>query len=260
MLDMSSAQLYDIGISNRHKADALNKEEGHLQGYNCPKCRNKGYFFIGDTDRIISQECSCMPKRGALARMQRFGVDAGKYTFDGFSASDEWQKLLKTKAMGFVESPVGWFMISGQSGCGKTHLCVAVCSALINDGREVIYAPWRETIQDIKRQMRNDYQGILLLDELKKADVVYIDDFMKSSSAQGNSSPTDADVSIAYELINVRYVGNKTTIFSTERNMTELLSYDEAMAGRIAEKCGDNIVNIPQDIHKNYRLRNMRRL
>ena len=44
---------------------------------------------------------------------------------------------------------------------------------------------------------------------------------------------------------------------STEFSLEELLQLDEALASRIIQRAGDNIVVVKNDPHKNFRLQNV---
>ena len=92
------------------------------------------------------------------------------------------------------------------------------------------------------------------INELIKVDVLYLDDLLK-----GNAAPSDADIRLLFEIINGRYLGSrKITIISSELTLKELMSIDEAIAGRIAERIGTGlqyVFTIPKDAKMNYRVR-----
>jgi hypothetical protein len=67
--------------------------------------------------------------------------------------------------------------------------------------------------------------------------------------------PTRADVNLAFEIINARGAANKITIISSECTLTDLIDIDEAVGGRIKQKCGAHCWSIDPDRSKNYRLR-----
>ena len=70
--------------------------------------------------------------------------------------------------------------------------------------------------------------------------------------------PTPADINVAFELINYRYINpGLTTIISSERTLSELLEIDETTAGRIAEctKLGGYCINLKKDASRNWRMR-----
>ena len=73
-----------------------------------------------------------------------------------------------------------------------------------------------------------------LLTPFKTVPVLYIDDLFKTEAGK---LPTTADVNIAFEIINHRYINpDYITVISTEKTMDELIAIDEAVAkGRKGE-------------------------
>lgn len=248
---------YDPEAQTKRKADTLNKTEGDLNredGYECGICRNKGYVVKVDEGYLICVRCRCMEARNAIRRMRSSGLKdvIRRYTFENYQAEEPWQQTLKEAAMDYARAPEGWFALCGQSGCGKTHLCTAICRELLLAGMHVRYMLWRDEIVRIK-QGGEELQG--LLEELKNVQVLYIDDLFKS----GDLRPTAADINYAFEILNYRYNNPKLlTILSSELTEDELLDVDEAVGGRIYERARAFTVGRSRD--KNYRLRKAVRL
>ena len=180
------------------------------------------------------------------------------YTFGKFEVSENWQKTVQNAAASYAKSPQGWFFIGGQSGCGKTHICTAICRELILQGLDVVYMLWRDEITRLKAMVTDvdKYDNNIQL--FKRAEVLYIDDFFKMGRGIGNNDmqkPTMADINIAFELLNYRSINNLQTIISSEFNIAELLEIDQALAGRIVENANPMPLVIRPDIKKNYRLK-----
>lgn len=258
---------YDPGMSERMKAETANSESGKLNqqdGYDCQICRNKGYIIRAVEEngfwRIVAQECQCMKIRRTIRRMEKSGLKnlMRDYTFGKFEASENWQKTVQNAAASYAKSPQGWFFIGGQSGCGKTHICTAICRELILQGLDVVYMLWRDEITRLKAMVTDvdKYDNNIQL--FKRAEVLYIDDFFKMGRGVGNNDiqkPTMADINIAFELLNYRSINNLQTIISSEFNIAELLEIDQALAGRIVENANPMPIVIRPDIKKNYRLK-----
>ena len=163
---------------------------------------------------------------------------------------------IRNRAEGFLEKAMSGsgrgFFIGGQTGCGKTHICTALTVSLINSGKSARYMLWTDEAARLKACV-NDDQYASLMWPLKAVGVLYIDDLFKPTGASGQ--PTQADIRLAYELINYRYNStNKVTIISSERTTGELCEIDEAIGGRIVEKSGQYCINIARDRAKNWRL------
>ena len=261
---MGSVQSFDPMLLARMKADSHNKTVGKYTETDCRKCLNRGDLAVVREDgSIVFRECSCMPARRAIRKMEKSGLKnvIRDMTFDRFRATEPWQEHFRATAMAYAENPEGWLLICGQSGSGKTHLCTAVCRQRLLLGEEVRYMPWRDDIGALKAQSRDGAEKSKLLSELKTAPLLYIDDLFKCGrSADGTANPTSADVNIAFEIINYRYINQLPTILSTEKTPEELLDIDEATASRIIELAGANVLHISRNPERNHRLRKVRTL
>ena len=253
-----SAGSCDAFTMAKMRAEAYNTSVGALTDYDCPKCLNRGGFLIPHEDGSVGfRECSCNVIRRCIRQMEASGLKniISTRTFENFEVHEDWQKVLRDGAMAFAEKPEGGFLICGQSGSGKTHLCTAICRQCLLSGREVRYMPWRDEIGFLKTgsdaAAREDR-----LRELKQAQILYIDDLFKTgAAADGSRRSTGADVNLAFEVMNYRYTNQLCTVISTELSAQELLQVDEALGGRILEMAKDHIFNIRKDHSRNWRLR-----
>ena len=232
----------------------MNDAEGNLQGYDCKICHNKGIVYFRQGDEIVSKNCDCMKVRESLARIKNSGLSnlSEKYTFDRYIIEHDFQKVVKDKAVNFLKNNAKWFFIGGQIGCGKSHICTAIVGELLKQGKQARYMQWRDDVVNLKSHANTpDYP--YMIKQFKNAEVLYIDDLFKMEVGK---SPTTADINIAFEIINHRYINpDFTTIISSEKTIMDMLSIDQAIASRICEYAGEYMVNISEDIHKNYRLR-----
>lgn len=236
------------------RVQVMNDTEGSLQGYNCNICHNKGIVYMRRGEEIVSKDCECMKTRESLDRIKKSGLSnlLDKYTFGAYRTDSDFQKLIKGKALTFLKNNAKWFFIGGQIGCGKSHICTAIVGELLKQGKQARYMQWRDDVVKLKSHA-NSYEYELLIKPFKNAEVLYIDDLFKTRAGE---FPTSADVNIAFEIINQRYINpDFITIISSERTISDMLKIDEAVASRICEYAGDYTINISPDIHKNYRLR-----
>lgn len=260
--DVTPAKDYE-----QFKVDGLNNTIGDrdkADGYNCPTCKNKGYIakLVDNGDGSYSHciaDCKCVEVRNSIMRMKRSGLKdiITDYTFGKYEDSEPWQKTMKTAAMEFAKNPDGWFFLGGQSGCGKTHLCTAICREFLLSGRSVQYMLWRDDVVPIKAAVNDVDTYRKLIDRFKTADVLYIDDLFKTGKAPDGSEMkiTGADINVAFEIINYRYNNPAVvTIISSELSEDELIDIDEATGGRIYERA-KTAFSIAKDRKKNYRIR-----
>lgn len=224
--------------------------EYDLGGVDCPLCENRGYIIERGSGLfdVYSHECACMKKRRSLRSLRKAGVEdmARRYTLEAYQTDTPRRTQIKDAARRFVESPEGWFFIVGQTGSGKTHICTAICTALIERGRELVFMPWVDESKRLKASvMDNDTHG-KRLEKFKTVPVLYIDDFLKGGAS-------DADLKLAFEILNARY--NDTalrTIISSEIELDGIMKLDEAVGGRIYERSRGFTVKAPPE---NWRLR-----
>lgn len=257
-----SVPQYDPIAHGKMKVDTINQKPGVLTGYDCPKCLNRGDIAVlRDDGSFFSRECDCMKIRRCVWEMEKSGLKniIKEKTFDAFAATEEWQKAIKAGAMAYAEDLGGWLLFCGQPGSGKTHLCTAACRHRLLAGDEVRYMPWRDKIAEIKAMALDNENRAKILQNLKTAQILYIDDLYKvGRAADGSSNPTGADVGIAFEIINHRYINHLPTIVSTEKTPQELVEIDEATGSRIIEMAGRNVYSISKNPGRNYRLRGVK--
>ena len=243
-------------------ADWMNKERGkenEVDGYECEACLNRGYIYFANGVNTSCRECDCWQARRTIRRMMRSGLGPviKKYTFGKYKADEEWQKLIKSKAEAFAHDPSGWFFIGGASGAGKSHICTAICRSLLAK-HPVHYMMWEEEgfqLKGLTKDSPAEYQK--RMDRLKTVDVLYIDDFFSGRRERDGkrSMPSDADIRMAREILNARYVANKITIISSEWHSMEISELDNAIGGRIVEMGREYCINVGRTPDKNMRLR-----
>lgn len=255
------------------KADTFNtsrgdlNEKGSLSGVDCPKCFNRGCIMTavevspGQYETRV-QECGCMVVRRNIRRLKRSGLKdvTRQYTFKKYQTEEAWQKQIKLMAMDYVNEAKngepGWFFIGGQSGCGKTHICTAIAVQLLKNQMDLRYMVWRDEARKLKA-VANSPEYTAMLDEFKQVKVLYIDDFLKAGrDSFGNMKPTEADVALAFELLNYRNNNRDLlTIISSELTLEEIADIDEAIAGRIAQNAERHRLVVARKFGRNYRLR-----
>jgi len=241
-----------------------NRSIGHLNdvdGIDCNICHNKGFILRNINGQTVTFECSCQNKRKIVKQLKNAGIYdlIQKYTFENYQQDFDWQKEIYQKAIDFVNKNTSrCFFIGGQTGAGKTHICTAILCELIKKGYSAQYKIWGE-LQIKLKQTTYDNSNVYdnLIDELKKTQVLYIDDLFKFE-------PTKRDKEELFNILNARYnlakneEVNIITIISSEQTLAEFALIDEAIAGRIIEMCKNGyVINIKKDIKKNKRLKDL---
>lgn len=249
-----SARGYNDSIGTLHEQDEIY----------CEDCNNRGGFIeiqmVDLGDKKVPYEvyvnCKCQLSRENLRGSEKLTTESGlkdllTKNFDNYHANTEEQKRIKSSAFENVDQE-NWFFIGGQSGAGKSHICGAIAKSLLNQRKEVKYSIWINDFKELNFLQGERKEFNYKIGRLKDVDILLIDDFFKTKKGE---DITNADVQIAYEVINYRYNENKKTIISSELTINEIMKHDEALAGRIVEMAKPYIINIAKDINKNYRLK-----
>lgn len=221
--------------------------------YDCPICKNKGYVAYLRDGRYAERPCECQSIRRARISAQRSGMTGYlDKTLRGFETDTPWRKDLRDLAVQYLQDGgIGWFGVLGQSGCGKTHVCAAICNELMRREKRVLYFQWLTDGRKLIAQRFDEAAYEQAFRPMVEAEVLYIDDFFKT---QGDKL-TPTEIKTGLELINHRYNSGKVTILSSELLLEELQGIDEATAGRIAERCGRYLKQIGRAPGRNYRIR-----
>ncbi len=249
----------------QHFVDVDNARHGDLNkdGFDCKLCLNKGWIaVIQKESTYITQAtklCDCLEVRKMIHNAKNSGMgDLLDHRLEKFETNEEWQKSVLAFANQYLESKSeSWFAILGQSGAGKTMICSAIANKLLKRYKKVKFMTWTEFTEKLKR-MRFDEDRDEYFDEFSKAEVLYIDDFLKGtvSAANNNYQVNQTDVKYAFQLINERYNKRLTTIISSEFLIDDIREHvDEAVAGRINERCKEFCLQIRKDKDKNYRFK-----
>lgn len=240
----------------------FNNKQGTLKGYNCKICKNKGEVMMIRDGVEYYADCMCMSIRRSLENIRRSGLGnlLNLYTFKNYEHPTQWQTEALSVALRFTtDENASFFLICGQSGAGKSHLCTAISGRLLRQGLELHYMLWIDESTKIKQIALDQAKYSSMVEELKNVPVLYIDDFFKTDKT---TKPTAADVRLANEIINYRYnkcrsdkSNRMVTIISTELSIKQMNEIDSAITGRIVEMAKPNYIVQVFGSDKNYRLK-----
>lgn len=234
------------------KVDTYNQSQGEDDGtgIQCGVCNNRGDLaFLNDSEFFAVRPCKCAGTRLTVQRLQRQGLFeiAKEKTLPGFRTDTDTRKALKSIVKKFLaDKEPRWMILCGQSGAGKTHLCTAAFVRLSFDmGLDGRYLLWNSDGRRMKAAAKDGDEQ--LLNDFKRCNLLYIDDLFK---CKRDSEPSDADVRLAFEILDYRYNHKLMTIISTEMLLEDIRYLDEAIYRRIYEMCGPYIGNIGRDPDK----------
>lgn len=244
----------------------VNSDKKQVQGdgYNCSLCLNRGdTMFLEERNGVLYErayECKCMNVRRSIWRMKASGLEKSirDYTFKRFEVTQPWQQTMIDTARRYLKEGVSagrWLYFGGQPGCGKTHLCTAVAGKLLYE-RPLLYVIWPQISKKLKALVNDAEEYEQEVSKLESIEVLYIDDFFKPVKDDDGRTlpPTPADIKLAFEILNYRYINKLPTIMSSEWGVSELTDMDEATGSRIHERSQGYRMMITRDRSRNHRL------
>lgn len=225
--------------------------------------RADGYLFFPANDERASAGYIC-PERKTCTKLTEYrkgwlkrNIEFSKMpeqlrlkTLEGFEDKKHFQGILKKAASQYLATAKTsfkesrrppWIFIGGPSGCGKTHAVSAIVNELLNDGRPIRYISYGDLLRMIANR---DYEG---LNRISETQMLYLDDFWKIE-------PNDWEMKEIFNLIDFRYLHDLPTLITSEKTLGTLAQRDEAIAGRISEKCNTFVVGISPGNDRNYRI------
>lgn len=232
--------------------------------YKCTKCCDTGWI---ETDRNSYKKCICVDLKFIKKCWENYGVkpEAVK-TLKDYVSYNKICDAAKQKAFNYItcfteikERENNWFGVFGQSGSGKSHIVIALGSELLNRKDKpvrAVYMPYIEVMRELKANVLHDEYYIKLLNRYQRAEVLIIDDLFKDKVKKNKLAYelSEADIKHIYPIINYRYFNKLPTVISSECTPNMLIDLDEALGGRILERCNENIT-VFMGQENNYRLK-----
>lgn len=234
------------------------KIEGEPKQNCCSICDGIGFIPIIDTTgHTRYSPCKCREIVRAQRIWEQSGININDIdkSFANFEIWNNQTKAMKDRAISYYinfnnikHNRHNSILLCGNSGCGKTHLSLALANNLLKNKKvAVTYFPYRDVITRLKQNITDKDYYKKTLDKYKNAEVLLIDDLFKGKV-------NDTDINIMFEIVNHRYLNLCPMIVSTEFTVDKLLYFDEAIGSRIYEMAKKYICQI-QGSSSNYRMR-----
>lgn len=212
--------------------------------FKCPKCQDTGYIIEGN----FATPCECLKARQTEKNLKRASFNAlfADKDFTNYKVVLNGHKVLKDRCIAFTkQDECKALMILGSVGCGKTHLAVATLKELAKT-KIVDAVSYVELVRKLSANALDEESYYKILGKYTDVECLLIDDLFKGKVTEANAKQM-------YELINARYVNNRTTIVTSEHVSKKLLDIDEATASRLLQMSGKKyLLDITK--LKNYRL------
>ncbi|MCH7713442.1 MAG: ATP-binding protein [Chloroflexi bacterium] len=151
----------------------------------------------------------------------------------------------KEAAEAFASSPEGWLLLTGQRGCGKTHLAVAIGGESLRQGRDVFFAFVPSLLDHLRATFSPDspigYDE--LFEQVKTVPLLILDDL-------GAESSTVWAKEKLYQIVVERHEARLPTVITSAFDLDELEEAEPRVGSRLMDT---NVVNWVPISAGNYR-------
>jgi len=151
----------------------------------------------------------------------------------------------KEAAEDFARSPEGWLLLTGQRGCGKTHLAVAIGGESLRQGRDVFFAFVPSLLDHLRATFSPDspigYDE--LFEQVKTTPLLILDDL-------GAESSTVWAKEKLYQIVVERHEARLPTVITSAFDLDELEEAEPRVGSRLMDT---NVVNWVPISAGNYR-------
>jgi len=171
---------------------------------------------------------------GALSRMT-----FQSFKSEGVGLNTQKRENLRRayeRAKHFAQESVGWLVLKGGYGCGKTHLAAAISNYRIANGQPVLFV----VVPDLLDHLRATYSPTSEVsyderfEEVRTAPLLILDDL-------GTQSSTPWAQEKLYQILNYRYNARLPTVITTNRELEEI---DLRLRSRLVDPDLTEIVGI----------------
>lgn len=190
--------------------------------------------------------CRCHADEVRRKRAERLLAEAGMsadslapYTFARFDpakaeATAAGRKTLaahKARLEAYAADPVGWLVLMGSVGCGKTHLAYAVVAERLARKRPTYYGSVPEILDALRRGF--DGGGGLAYDKrlatMQSVDLLVLDDL-------GTEHQTPWVAEKMFQLVNYRYTRRLPLLVTTNLVVTKGEGMDARIRSRLLDR------------------------
>jgi DNA replication protein DnaC len=200
----------------------------------CPICHGRGFLTFdvppGDPNFSKAVPCRCTEARLVAERARTLQSvsnigQLGRMTFeafrsDGVGLSESARFNLHTAydlAQEFAQDPRGWLVITGNYGCGKTHLAAAIANHRLSLGHPAMFV----VVPDLLDHLRATYAPTSTVtyderfDSIRESPLLVLDDL-----GAHNSTPWAQEK--LFQILNHRYNSRLPTVITTNQRLEEL--------------------------------------
>lgn len=210
--------------------------EDYIRCGACPgrdRCASEGLArvprFPYGPERIVVCFAPCKldgPYRQAkrierLMRSSRLPAGFREKTFESFQVTPGTREAYDLARKVAENAEARGLLLAGPPGVGKTHLAAAIVNARLASGRQALFCMVPEMLGDIRRVIRDDDATCELMDLVKEAELLVLDDL-------GAERATEWAREVMLIIVSARLAADRQTVVTT----------NYATAGELIERFG----------------------
>ncbi|HEU4783492.1 MAG TPA: ATP-binding protein [Ktedonobacterales bacterium] len=203
----------------------------------CPLCHGAGYVRLDVSvgDPAFGQAIRCQCKEQQLKERDRLNLrnvsnldPFHDKTFEAFDSALPGLREAHDIARHYAEDPLGWLVLRGGYGCGKTHLAAAIAHVAQQRDVAVIFAIVPDLLDHLRATFApsSDMPYDALFDKVRESELLVLDDF-------GAENSTAWATEKLFQLINYRYNYRMPTVITTNHRL--LAHMDERIRSRLSD-------------------------
>ncbi len=203
---------------------------------------------LGHPDFGKAIPCHCKQEERLWRRVHEYqGMSnlaaLAHYTFDAFTAAPPWlapanQESLRrafNATSAFAQNPEGWLVLTGNYGCGKTHLAAAIANDRLDRGQPAIFVVVPDLLDHLRTTFgpNSDVAYDEMFEQVRSTRLLILDDL-------GSQSATPWAQEKLFQILNHRYNAHLPTVITTNQRLEDL---DQRLRSRLLD------INLVQRLH-----------
>ena len=180
--------------------------------------------------RVIEEKSSTTDYAGGLELALLKDMTFDNFDYRRVNLPPEQRENLENvyrEALSFAQSPEGWLVLMGETGCGKTHLAAAIANYNKQAGKPVLFIVVPEFLDHLRSTFSPESKVSYdqLFESVKTVSLLVLDDF-------GEHSTTPWAQEKLYQVINYRYNARLATVITTRCALDEI---DSRVSSRLVD-------------------------
>jgi len=156
-----------------------------------------------------------------MMRSSRLPAGFREKTFESFQVTPGTREAYELARKAAQGAGARGLLLAGPPGVGKTHLAAAIVNARLASDRQALFCMVPEMLDDIRRVIRDDDATCELMDLVKQAELLVLDDL-------GAERATDWAREVMLIIVSARLAADRQTVVTT----------NYATAGELIERFG----------------------